>query len=153
MAAPVDAELTVVSYRIDPGIETMLMQPGVRRFGYQSRAELDALFAAADVFIMPSLIEGFGLVYLEALQAGCHIVGTGNTGLPDLNLSPSAATILQVGDIDAIAAAITDLAGRKAAGALDPAAIQAEGEQWTWAHFRRAIADHAASVAPAAVVA
>ena len=148
MAAPADAELTVVSYRIDPGIEAMLVQPGVRRFGYQSRAELDALFAAADVFIMPSLIEGFGLVYLEALQAGCHIVGTPNTGLPDLNLSSAAATILPVGDIDAIAAAITDLARRKTTGALDPAAIQAEGDQWTWAHFRRAIADHAASVAP-----
>ena len=144
LAAPADAELTVVAYRIDPGIKAMLDQRGIRHLGYQSRAELDALFAESDVFIMPSLIEGFGLVYLEALQAGCHVVGTHNTGLPDLNLSAEAATVLPVGDLAAIADAITALAARKAAGGFDPAAIQAEGNRWTWAHFRAAIAGHAA---------
>lgn len=151
-AAPAGAELTVVAYRIDPGIKAMLDVPGIRHLGYQSRAELDALFAEADVFIMPSLVEGFGLVYLEALQAGCHVVGTPNTGLPDLNLSPAAATVLPVGDIAAIARTITTLAARKQAGAFDPAAIQAEGNRWTWQHFRAAIASHAAAVVPGVAV-
>ncbi len=146
IAAPQNAELTVVAYRIDPGIKAMLDQKGIRHLGYQSRAELDALFASSDVFIMPSLVEGFGLVYLEALQAGCHVVGTVNTGLPDLGLSRHAATVLPVGDLQAIADTITALAARKAAGEFDPVAIQAEGNRWTWQHFRAAIASHAASV-------
>jgi glycosyltransferase involved in cell wall biosynthesis len=152
-AAPAHAELIVVSYRIDPGIAPMLDQAGITVLGRQSREDLDALFASADVFIMPSLIEGFGLVYLEALQTGCHVVGTVNTGLPDLNLSPEAATVLPVGDISAIAASITALAARKSAQGFDAAAIQAEGNRWTWAHFRAAISAHAtelAAKAPAA---
>ena len=33
---------------------------------------------------MPSLVEGFGQVYLEALAEGTPILGTKNTALPDL---------------------------------------------------------------------
>ena len=146
-----DAELTVVAYRIDPGIRTMLEQPGIRLLGQQDRAALDRLFAAADVFVMPSLVEGFGLVYLEALQAGCHIVGTDNTGLPDLQLSDDAATILPCGDIAAIAAAIRRLAASKAQGGLDPALIAAEAARWRWPDFRRALAEHAGTIAASAM--
>ena len=63
----------------------------------------------ADVFIMPSLIEGFGLTYLEALAAGCHIVGTANTGLPDLPLSAAARTLVPAGDILALSDVIEQL--------------------------------------------
>jgi glycosyltransferase involved in cell wall biosynthesis len=145
-ARPHNAELTIVAYRIDPGIAKMVNQPGIRFLGRQSRADLDAIFARADVFIMPSLVEGFGLVYLEALQAGCHVVGTPNTGLPDLHLSNDAATIVPVGDIDAIAHTITTLAARKSAQGFDPVAIQAEGNRWTWPDFRAAIVAHARQI-------
>lgn len=46
--------------------------------------ELETLFAAHDVFVMPSLVEGFGLAYLEAMRAGLPVVGTPNSALPDL---------------------------------------------------------------------
>lgn len=100
----------------------------------------------ADVFIMPSLIEGFGLTYLEALAAGCHIVGTANTGLPDLPLSDAARTLVPVGDIAALGQAIEQLIARKAAGGFDAVAIAGEARNWTWSDFRARIADHARSV-------
>jgi len=145
-AAPANSVLTVVSYRIDPGITPMLDQPGITLHGRQSREELDALFRSADVFIMPSLVEGFGLVYLEALDAGCHVVGTVQTGLPDLRLTAEAVTLVPPGDIGALAATITALEQQKAAGKLNPAAIQAEVRQRGWKQFRDAIADHVARV-------
>ena len=145
-AAPANSVLTVVSYRIDPGITPMLDQQGITLLGRQSREELDALFRSADVFIMPSLVEGFGLVYLEALDAGCHVVGTTQTGLPDLGLSAEAVTLVPPGDIVALAATITALEQHKAAGRLDPAAIQAEVRQRSWKQFREAIAAHVAGV-------
>lgn len=141
-----NAELAVVSYRIDPGIEKMLDQPGITVIGYQPREALNAMFTEADVFIMPSLIEGFGLVYLEALQAGCHVVGTANTGLPDLKLSEDACTITPAGDIDALAIVLADLTARKERDAFDPVAIQAEASKWSWRDFRHAIAEHAAAL-------
>lgn len=67
---PARARLTLVCYAIDPGIAELARQAGVELLGRQERTELDALMQASHVFIMPSLIEGFGLVYLEALATG-----------------------------------------------------------------------------------
>lgn len=144
---PARAQLTLVCYAIDPGIAELADQPGVRLLGRQERAALDALMQQAQVFIMPSLIEGFGLVYLEALAAGCHVVGTENTGLPDLPLGPDARTLVPSGDIEALAATIERLIARHEAGGFDALAIASEARRWTWADFRERIADHARTVA------
>jgi glycosyltransferase involved in cell wall biosynthesis len=143
---PVQARLTLVCYAIDPGIAELAQQAGVELRGRQDRPALDRLMQQADVFIMPSLIEGFGLTYLEALAAGCHIVGTVNTGLPDLPLSAAARTLVPVGDIAALGQAIELLVRRRAAGGFDAAAIAAEASAWNWADFRAGIARHAAAV-------
>lgn len=141
------AELTIVAYRLDPGIAALLDQPGITVCGRLEREALDREFARADVFVMPSLVEGFGLVYLEALRAGCHVVGTQNTGLPDLDLSADAATILRCGDIDGLAATLADLAATKARGTLDPAVIASELTKWTWSDFRQAVSKQAVQLA------
>lgn len=143
---PADAVLTVVCYQIDPGIAPLADQSGVTLLPRQPRAALDALMRSADVFIMPSLVEGFGLSYLEALAAGCHVVGTANTGLPDLPLNDAALSLVEPGDVTGIVAAIGDLIARRNAGNLDPQAIADQAGAWTWADFRRRIAEHAAAV-------
>ena len=141
-----NAKLAVISYLLDPGIAPALDQPGITVLGRQDRAALNRAFAEADVFVLPSLIEGFGLVYLEALNAGCHVIGTTNTGLVDLHLSAKAATLIEPGDIDALAVALNYAAQTKALGQLDPEAIQREAQVWTRSDFRRGIADHARQV-------
>lgn len=152
IAALQGCELTVASYLIDPGIAPMLELPGVRLLGRQNSAELASLFAAADAFVMPSLVEGFGLVYLEALAAGCHVLGTGNTGLPDMELSNVAATIVPPGEPDTLASALTAIAQRKEIDGLDPEGIRAEAARWGWSDFRRSIGAHAESLLCQAVV-
>lgn len=140
---PADARLTLVCYRIDPGIRAMIRSPSIRLLEHQGRDALDQLYAQSDVFVMPSLLEGFGLVYLEALARGCHVVGTENSGLPDLRLPADAATVLRAGDVDSLAATIRRLAAAALAGRLDRQAITAASRRWTWADFRAGIADHA----------
>ena len=142
-AAPDNAVLTIVSYRLDPGIAALLDLPGITVLRHQTHDELEALYRQSDVFIMPSLIEGFGLVYLEALSHGCHVVATENTGVFDLRLSVEAATIVSVGDVAELSKTITSIAARKAAGTLDPLAIRNEALGWRWKDFRRAIGEHA----------
>ncbi len=51
----------------------------LRRTGYVEAADLAMLFRHAQVFIMPSLYEGFGLPILEAMSCGCAVV-TSNAG-------------------------------------------------------------------------
>ncbi len=139
------SRLTLVSYQIDPAIAALITDPSIILLGYQSKSELERLMREADVFAMPSLIEGFGLVYLEALAHGCHVIGTANTGLPDLELDDEALTLVSPGDIDGLDAQLTRAEARWQRGAFDQAAIAAQAARWTEAHFRKKIAAHAAA--------
>jgi phosphatidylinositol alpha-mannosyltransferase len=54
--------------------------PGVRWFGRVSNSRLAELYRQAWVFCMPSLYEGFGVPYVEALASGTAVVATPNGG-------------------------------------------------------------------------
>jgi glycosyltransferase involved in cell wall biosynthesis len=47
----------------------------------EGRAKIEALFAAATCFVVPSLMEPFGIVYLEAGAAGLPCIATKNGGM------------------------------------------------------------------------
>lgn len=51
--------------------------------GYVSDTRLDALLRGADVFIHPSLYEGFGLVLLEAMARDTPVLAARATALPE----------------------------------------------------------------------
>ncbi len=48
----------------------------VRLEGRKAQDELAVYYSAADVFVLPSLMESFGLVATEAMLGGCPVVGT-----------------------------------------------------------------------------
>ena len=50
--------------------------------GFVPYEDLKALYVACDVFVLPSLEEGFGVVLTEALAAGKPVVGTNVGGIP-----------------------------------------------------------------------
>jgi phosphatidylinositol alpha-1,6-mannosyltransferase len=55
----------------------------VRFLGAVSVKELPDLYRAADVFVMPSTGEGFGIAFLEALASGRPVVGSAACGAVD----------------------------------------------------------------------
>ncbi len=144
------ADLTLVVGRIDPGAVALADAPGapVRILPPQSRGALLALFDASDVFAMPSLVEGFGLVYLEAFAAGCFVIGTANTGLPDLAPPPDAAAILQAGDLDALETALDSAIDAVRRREVSPEAIVAFSRRHGWSRFRAGIQAVATGTAP-----
>jgi glycosyltransferase involved in cell wall biosynthesis len=70
----------------------------VRLLGQVSREVLREEMARADVFVFPSLFEGFGLVLLEAMAAGLPVITTPNTAGPDLMSDGEAGWIVPPGD-------------------------------------------------------
>jgi glycosyltransferase involved in cell wall biosynthesis len=70
---------------------------------------LDTLYAAADVFALPSRFEGFGLVYVEAALHGVPSVGYRAGGVPDAILDGETGLLVQPGDLDALTAALQRL--------------------------------------------
>jgi glycosyltransferase involved in cell wall biosynthesis len=77
--------------------------------GYVPDADLVALYNAADVFVYPSLFEGFGLPPLEAMACGTPTV-TGNTSaLPET--VGEAALMVDPRDAEALAGALARVLG------------------------------------------
>ncbi len=51
--------------------------------GYVPQSEMPAIMAAADLLLIPSLYEGFGLPALEAMAVGTPVVASDRGGLPE----------------------------------------------------------------------
>ena len=60
------------------------LHPHVRFLGYQPESVLAALYRLADVFVFPSLYEGFGLPPLEAMASGTPAVVSNVSSLPEV---------------------------------------------------------------------
>lgn len=52
--------------------------------GYIPDEELNALYNAASVFVLPSFCEGFGLPALEAMSCGTVVIGSNSTSIPEV---------------------------------------------------------------------
>jgi N-acetyl-alpha-D-glucosaminyl L-malate synthase BshA len=57
----------------------------------------------ADVFILPSESESFGLAALEALAVGVPVISSNTGGIPEVNLEGFSGFLSEVGDIEGMA--------------------------------------------------
>jgi glycosyltransferase involved in cell wall biosynthesis len=105
--------------------ELSLRYPDVVFVGAKFGPELSAHFAAADVFVFPSLTDTFGLVLLEAMASGTPVAAFSAPGPIDL-IPGSGAGVLASGHTDGLAQAC--LACLK----LDRGAVRAFAEQFSW---------------------
>jgi glycosyltransferase involved in cell wall biosynthesis len=74
------------------------------------RRDVPALLAATDAFVMASLWEGFGLVFLEAMAAGLPVVATRVSAVPEVVAEIETGLLVPPGDAAALARAMEKLA-------------------------------------------
>ena len=66
----------------------------------------------AEIVVVPSLGEGFGMVALEAMERGRPVVASAVGGLPEIVDDGRTGLLVPPGDADALAEAIVELAAR-----------------------------------------
>ena len=66
-------------------------------------------FEAAEIVVVPSFGEGFGMVALEAMERGRPVIASAVGGLPEIVDDGRTGLLVPPGDVDALAAAIRDL--------------------------------------------
>jgi len=66
--------------------------------------DVERVYAASDLFLLPSEHESFGLSALEALACGVPVVGTDAGGLPEVVRSGRTGFLVEVGDVESAAA-------------------------------------------------
>lgn len=106
-------------------------EKAVRFLGLVAEHDLLGLYRLADLYVMPSTQEGFGIVYLEAAACGLRVVGGVGGGSADAVPDERVGVLVDPSDPAALAAAIAGQLGR---GKADPAAV----EPYRRAHFAAA---------------
>lgn len=71
-----------------------------------TNARRDEIFTTADVFLLPSYHEGFGVPVIEALGFGCRVVGYDNSNLP--SVIADCGVCVATGDVAALSVAIEE---------------------------------------------
>lgn len=75
------------------------------------REDIASLMAALDIFVMPSLWEGFGLVLLEAMAQATPIIASAVSAIPEIVVDGETGLLVPPRDVDALASAMSRLLG------------------------------------------
>jgi glycosyltransferase involved in cell wall biosynthesis len=122
-----DARLTVVGHEDDltqAELAGYALQRGVRGsiefLGF--RADIATVLSDVDIFVLPSLWEGFGLVLLEAMALGLPVVATRVGPIPEVVEDERTGLLVSAGSASQLAAALVSLLN-------DPARAHAMGQR------------------------
>ena len=145
--------LTIAGDRTRDPATAAALDAAIRRHGLDDRidvlgavpdARLDALHGEADVFVLASRFEGYGMAFAAAIAHGLPVIGTTAGAIPE-TVPEGTGLLVPPDDVDALAAALRRLIGDAAERErLATAAGAAAARLPTWrqsaALFARAVA-------------
>lgn len=103
------------------------------------RADLVRDLHGADLFVLPSVTEGFGHVLAQAMSCGLPVVTTENTAGPDLIRNGIDGFIIRIRDVDALESTIEWAIVNRGRLPEMGAAARSRVEQFTWCRFRQGV--------------
>lgn len=142
-----DAQFLIVgsgsdTARLKSLAETLGVSPRVHFLGSVSDEALRAFYRSCDVFVMPSAKEGFGFVFLEAMQYSKPIIAADRGGSPEVVQDGVTGLLVQYGDIEQLARALVDLCRDPERRArLGRAGFERLQEQFTYPRFARRLTE------------
>ncbi len=98
--------------------------------GYVPSEDLAPLYSGADVFVFPTLYEGFGMPVLEAMQCGCPVISSTSSSIPEV--AGDACVLVDPLDAEGLAASMEKvLSGRARRKAMSGKGL-ARSRQFSW---------------------
>ncbi|MGE0037454.1 MAG: glycosyltransferase family 4 protein [Xanthobacteraceae bacterium] len=131
--------LTIAGDRTRDPKTTREVEVAIARFDLADRIEmpgsvsderLSSLYASADLFVLPSRFEGYGMAYAEALAHGLPVVATNTGAIPD-TVPAEAGVLVPPDNVQALAASLARIIEQPAERArLATAARAARFPSW-----------------------
>jgi glycosyltransferase involved in cell wall biosynthesis len=90
--------------RIKASVEGSPVREHIEIRGYETRSKVLELYQSADLFVYPSVYEGFGLPILEAMACGTPVVCTRAASMPEV--AGNAAEYFEASNAEDLAGAI-----------------------------------------------
>lgn len=125
--------------------------PSVEHRGYVPEPEMPALTAGAMALVYVSLYEGFGLPVVQALAAGCPVITSNNSSLPEVG--GDAPLYVDPRSVGEIASAIQRIADSPELRASMAARGRERARYFTWERAARESLDYFAALANSSSVA
>ncbi len=135
-AARPDVVLKVIGRGDDLGrmhalVRKLELGRAVELMGYVDDKRLRQELQACSLFALPSEKEGFGLVYLEAMNVGRPCLAARSGGAPEV-ISSDAGLLVDYGDVNGIAHRCLEALART----WDPVAIRTQASRFSYSQFR-----------------
>jgi glycosyltransferase involved in cell wall biosynthesis len=91
------------------GPRTLGAEPGIVHYGTLSHAEMADVYRQAQVFVLPSWREPFGIAFIEAMAFGLPCVGTRIEAIPEIIDEGRTGFLIPPGDANELAVALLNL--------------------------------------------
>jgi len=115
--------------------------PGVRHVAAVPRAALPDLYASADVYVLPSLAEGFPLTQMEAMSMGVPVIVSENTSAHDVVSDGQDGFVVPIRDADAIVERLRLLHRDADLRARMGAAARLRAEDFSWHRYHQRVVE------------
>ncbi|MFM8552511.1 MAG: glycosyltransferase [Nitrospiraceae bacterium] len=119
---PARADLEQLSERLNLADRVVFAGP---------RRDVASVLPLMDLFVCPSLYEGFGIAIVEAMLAGLPVVASDVGGIPEIVVPGDTGLLVPPGDPEALAKAIQDLLAHPEQAKK----LGRQGRQWAAAKF------------------
>lgn len=112
-------------------------QTHVDLVAWMPQAELRAVYDRHGIFLCPSLFDGFGKVFLEAMARGLCVIGTRAGGMPDVIDDGASGFLVGFDDVDAIVDRIVALTSDPARASTVSTLAAARAREFSWDRVAR----------------
>jgi len=103
--------------------------------------ELMNFYEQTDVFVLPTLADGFGMVVTEAMSQGVPVIASENSCGPDIIEHSKDGWLIPAGDIEALAIQMQWCVNNREQVFACSKAARLKAADWQWPQYRKKLAD------------